>query len=118
MAKRTPQVTPLPTNMKLKNVSKSEFLEIRKKQKAANAAAEEARRKVLGEAGLSEEQGNAAEELEAAKKNVTQLKAKIKKAKASLEKKPDSEKLKKNVADLEKELDEAEAKIDELEAAE
>lgn len=117
MPKKTaPKVDFLPTNMKLKSVSKSEFLEIRRKNTAANAAAEEARRKVLEASGISMEDEKKAGDSKKIGDKVSKLKRQLQSLHQDLKEDPSSTKIQKKIAKAEEELDEAEAELEEAES--
>lgn len=116
---RSVKINYLPTNPKLKFVSKDEFLAIRKKEQSANRMAEEARASALAEpVAITEEEvsvpENVNEELQDAENLVASVKSQISKTRKDLEKDPDSVKLKKRMKKLEQELNEAEDRVEEL----
>ena len=109
------KVNPVPTRMENKFISKATFLENLRKDKEANAAAEAARTEVLKKKGLSVNEGNSQDSLEAAGKKVANIKSAIKDSKSDLEKAPASKRIKDKLAKLNAQLDDAENKLDELE---
>lgn len=118
---RSVKINYLPTNPKLKFVSKEEFLAIRKKEQSANRVAEEARASALAEPVTSVDEPeevsvpeNVNEELQDAENLVASVKSQISKTRKDLEKDPDSVKLKKRMKKLEQELNEAEDRVEEL----
>ncbi len=105
-----------PRNMKLKFVSKKDFLAIRKRENEAQQAAEKARKEVLDKAAeeTDVQSGEDVERLQEAEERVEDVKSAISEVKKQLKKKPTNKKLSMSLKKLEKELDEAEDELDEL----
>lgn len=104
-----------PTNYKLKQVSKQEFLEIRKRDNIANKAAEEARQNSLAEQS-NDDGKEVAKDVSEAESNVSQIRQSIAEVRKALSAKPKDAKLKKKLAELELKLDEAEDELENLES--
>lgn len=112
--RKAPSVKLRPYRPENKKLSKADFIARREKEDEANAAAEEARRKVLQESGEGDGDEENAEQKELLQKEIAKLRANLKKEKKKLEEDPDNAKAKASVEKLTQALDKAESELDEL----
>ena len=103
--RKKPIVIPVEDDPENQWISKADFVKKRTAEKKAKAAGEEARRKVLAEAGL----GQKAPEVPKAPSKVDKLRKQLAEAEKRLQGKPDSKSFAKQVKSLSEELEVAES---------
>lgn len=112
---KTPVVNPQPYAPENKKISKDEFIKRRAASKRARLAADEAYKKSLASAGVSEETSAEDDELELAMAEVASIKEKIQETTDALSEEPDSKRLTNRLAKLQTKLTDAENSVEELE---
>ena len=113
--KKAPVVKMLPFRAENKRISKAKFIDNRKRDKAAQAAADIAYDKEMAKSGKDEGNVDAEKDLEDTQRRVADVKAKMKEVVAELGSDPDNRSLKMKKGKLSKQLDDAENHLDELE---